>query len=328
MADLTTNYLGLELRNPIVVGSSGLTDSVDNIMRLEHGGAGAVVLKSIFEEEILFEAEQVSSEMMQKHYLRETYDYIDSHIKGKNIGEYLRLIRSAKKEASIPIIASVNCVTPHEWTFFAQRIEESGADALEINFFILPSDVNKTGAEIENVYFDVIEKVKKEVSIPISLKISFYFSNLGSMIQRLSKSGVAGLVLFNRFYNPDIDIDNFETLSTNVLSSPSDLSMSLRWIALMSSRVECDLACSTGVHSGKAAIKQLLAGAKAVQMTSAIYKHGPDYLGTVVKEIESWMDGKGYKNIDQFRGKMSRDKADNPAVYERVQFMKYFSGIK
>ncbi len=328
MIDLSVKYLGLSLRNPLIVGSCGLTNSVEDIKALEKNGAGAVVLKSIFEEEIRLEYEKEMNNVSFDDSNLEYYDYFDYQIKENNIKKYIELIAACKKEMKIPIIASVNCTTSSEWTFFAKKIQNAGADALELNAFIMPSDLTRTAEETENIYFKLIENVKKEVNIPISLKISYYFSNLASMIKRLSDTGVSGIVLFNRFYSPDIDIENRKVISTHVLSSPSDLSISLRWIAIMANRVNCDLAASTGVHDGKDVIKQLLVGADAVQAVSTFYKNGASYISIMLNEIEDWMKDNNYKSISEFKGSMSQSASQNPAAIERVQFMKYFGDMK
>lgn len=323
--DLSTKYLGLELKNPVIVGSSGLTDSAKKIADLEKFGAGAVVLKSIFEEEITMEYEKVLAEEAPSRYKDDYLDYFDYKIKEQNITNYIKLIADAKKAVKIPIIASINCNSSHEWTYFATKIEEAGADALELNIFVLPSTLDKSIEDIDHVYLEIINNVKNIIKIPLSIKISYYFSNLGRAIKVLSKTGVDGIVLFNRFYSPDIDLDKMEIISTNVLSTPQELSTSLRWIGIMANRIKCDLAASTGVHDGKAVIKQLLAGADAVQMVSCLYQNGPEYLKTVIQEIEEWMTEKGFESVDDFRGKLSQEQFVNPTLYERVQFMKYFS---
>ena len=326
MVDLSTEYLGMKLKNPVIAGSSGLTNSVKSIKELEENGAGAVVLKSIFEEEIAFEYEDILKEAESKGYNLDQFDYYDYKIKEDNIDKYTTLINESKKNVSIPVIASVNCVYSHEWLAFASQLEKAGADALELNMFFLPSDFERTSEEKEKAYFQIIEQVQKAVNLPIALKISYYFSNLGPMIQKLSNTGIAGLVLFNRFFSPDFDIDKFEVKSSNLFSAPSDLSISLRWIAIMAERVNCDLAASTGVHDGVALIKQLLAGADAVQVASTLYENGKGRIGEMLKTLEEWMEGKGYGSLSDFKGKMSQAKSSNPAAYERVQFMKYFGG--
>ena len=326
MVDLSTKYLGMTLKNPIIAGSSGLTNSVQNIRDFEANGAAAVVLKSIFEEEIALEYEDILKEASAEGVNLDLFDYYDFHIKGEKLDKYTTLIAESKKSVSIPVIASINCVYSHEWTAFAKQLQTAGADALELNMFFLPSEFGRTTEEKERAYFQIIEKVKKEVTIPIALKISYYFSNLGPMIQKLSETGIDGLVLFNRFYSPDIDIDKMEVVSSNVFSAPSDLPISLRWIAIMAERVSCDLAASTGVHDGTALIKQILAGADAVQVASTVYKNGKGQIGEMLKTLEAWMEKKGFSSLSDFRGKMSQAKSSNPAAYERVQFMKYFGG--
>ena len=332
MADLSTKYLGLTLRNPIIVGSSGLTNSIDDIVKLEQNGAGAIVLKSIFEEQIMLEAEWRMKKAEEDGLLyteySETLDYIDIHIKEKELGSYLDLIREAKKKVMIPIIASVNAISSLEWVSFAQQIEQAGADALELNAFVMPFGFEKTCTDNEQTYFNIVKKVKSLVNIPVSMKISPYFSNLGNVILRLEENGADGVVMFNRFASPDIDIDKMKVTSADVLSTPPEMSNTLRWVAIMANRVKMDLAASTGVHDGEAVIKQLLAGAKVTQVTSAIYKHGPEYISTIINFLSDWMDDKGFHYVDQFCGKLSQAASDNPEVYERMQFMRYFSEIK
>jgi dihydroorotate dehydrogenase (fumarate) len=314
----------LKLKNPIIAGSSGLSRTLKGVQEFEAAGAGAVVLKSIFEEEIMFESEDIIAEAEQQGVNLDQFDYYDHEVKGQKIDTYTRLIADSKKSVSIPVIASINCIYSHEWVYFAKQIEYAGADALELNMFFLPSDFERSVEEKEAAYFQIIEKVKKAVRIPVALKISYYFTNLGQMIQKLSTTGVKGLVLFNRFYSPDFDIDKLEVVSSNVLSHPSDLHLSLRWIAIMSQRVRCDLAASTGVHDGEALIKQLLAGANAVQVVSSLYANGKKQIGGMLQTLEDWMLQRGFNNIKDFRGKLSQEKSSNPAAYERVQFMRYF----
>ncbi len=325
MADLTTKFLGLTLRNPLIVGSSGLTDSVEKIKEAEKAGAGAVVLKSLFEEEIIAEMEEAMHRMTSREFIYpETFDYMDGEDDEDSIRKYLRLIRESKDAVHIPVIASVNCVTSQKWIYFAKEIADAGADAIELNLFILPTDFERTAADNEKLYFEIVEEVKKVVNIPILLKVSYYASNLGQLLQKLSKSGIAGLTLFNRFFSPDFNLETYQVISTNVLSKPSDLSVSLRWIAVMANRVDCDLAASTGVHDGESMIKQILAGADAVQVVSVLYKEGVGLIKTMLDEMTRWMDHEGYKTLDDFRGKLSQAKSGNPAAYERVQFMKNF----
>ena len=328
MANLSTKYMGLELKSPLIAGSSGLTNSLKNIIELEKNGIGAVVLKSLFEEQIKFEAGSILNHETSSSQYPEALDYIKNYTEQHSLEQYLELIREAKKHVKIPVIASINCMTSSEWTSFATKIQAAGADALELNIFVLPSDPFRSSEENEKVYFDIITEVRKKVSIPVSVKISHYFSSLSKTAVQLSWTGINGLVLFNRFFSPDIDLDDLEVTSSHVFSNPSELHMPLRWIAMLSERVHCDLAGSTGVENGDGALKLLLAGAKAVQVASALYKYGFSHVAVINKQIEAWMDEKGYASLDEIIGKMSIKNADNPAVYERVQFMKHFAGIE
>lgn len=330
MANLSTTYMGFNLKNPIIAASSGLTDSVESLKRLEEAGAAAVVLKSLFEEEILLEMEQNLKKMQTESFLYpETVDFYehDEHDDEATM-KYLELIANAKKHLKIPVIASINCVTASKWTSFPKRIQEAGADGIELNIFVLPSDFTRTPEENEQVYFDIIEEVKKQVTIPIGVKMSPYFSSLGQMLQKVSQTGIKGLTLFNRFYNPDIDTEYFEITSANVLTSPGNISRPLRWTAIMANRVQCSLAGSGGVHSGEGLVKMLLAGADAVQVASILYKNGPSYISTMLHELEDWMKKHDFASIDEFKGRMSQSQTANPAAYERVQFMRYFRGYK
>ncbi|NOY50688.1 MAG: dihydroorotate dehydrogenase-like protein [Chlorobi bacterium] len=328
MVNLETTYMGIKLKNPIIVGSSGLTNSVENIMEIEKNGAAAVVLKSLFEEQISHSA---SSTLMQNefgNYYPEAEDYVRHYTREADVERYLELVSKAKSSVGIPVLASVNCVSDSEWIEFAKKIETAGADGLELNVFVLPSDLRKKGSENESVYFDIVKSIKKTVKMPVALKISYYFSALASMINSLSWSGIDGLVMFNRFYSPDFDIESMEVKPSYIFSNPSDLSLSLRWVAMLSDHIKCDIAASTGVHDGRALIKQLLAGAKAVQIASVLYKKGFKEIGSMLETLENWMERKNFTKIEQFNGKLSLKNSENPAAYERVQFMKHFSGIE
>ncbi len=328
MTDLSTKYMGLTLRSPVIVGSSGLTKSIGNLELIDQKGAGAVVLKSLFEEQIKFEVRKVFSYDETQSAYTEAEDYIKNYAREQTLDEYLNLLQEAKNKLPIPVIASINCTTAGEWPAFAKNIEKAGADALELNVFALPSDINVEGKTYEKIYFDVVENVKKEISIPISLKISTYFSGLANMVKKLSWTGVQGIVLFNRFFNPDIDIDNFRIKAGHLYSDPEEITASLRWIAILSGQLQTDLCASTGVHDGKGVIKQLLAGAHAVQVCSTLYKNSFDHLDLIHQEINQWMEKHNYRNISDFRGIMSQKMTKNPSAFMRVQFMKHFAGIE
>ena len=344
MIDLSVKYMGLNLKNPIIVGSSGLTNSIENLKEIEKAGAGAVVLKSIFEEQILIESNNFANssdekmdpikkgfnDIMNKRsydYL-EALDYLTNFAKEHTLNEYLHFIENAKKSISIPVIASINCVSPYDWHFFAKRIQDAGADAIELNIYLLPSNPQHSGIENENIYFEVAKEVQKYVSIPVSLKISYYFSGLAQKVIELSNSGVKGLVLFNRPYNPDIDINTLDITSANIYSSQTEYSHTLRWIAILANKTGCDLVASTGIHDYTSVIKQILAGATAVQMTSVFYKKGFEVISESLKEIENWMTEHKFNSINDFKGKLSQANIENPADYERVQFMKMYSQIE
>lgn len=327
--DLTTNYLGLNLKNPIVIGSCSLTSSVSEIKKLEKNGAGAVVLKSIFEEEILMDAESQLREAKENSFIydqySETLDYIDLHVKEERLSNYIQLIKNAKKEVLIPVIASINCVSTAEWTSFAKRIEEAGADALELNISLNPTDLEIRNFEL--TIKEITQKVLAQVTIPVAVKINNSFTHMARTILDLSETGIAGLVLFNRAYAPDIDIDTFEAVQGRSFSSPNDYAEPLRWIALFSDKVNCSLAASSGIHTSDVIIKQILAGADVVQVVSALYEHGIEHINVLLAELEKWMTEKGFSSLEQFKGKASNKNAGNPAVFERIQFMKHFAEI-
>lgn len=325
MADLKTKYLGLELKTPLIVSSSGLTNSVEKIKKLEENGAGAVVIKSIFEEQINHE----TSSLLQHKDFPGAHDYILTYSKSNAIEKYLDLIEKAKKEVNIPVIASVNCVSKDDWTDFAKSIEDAGADAIELNIHIIVSDIEMKGEDVEQRYFDIVAEVNKHIKIPIAVKIGNNFSNLGHFVYRLYAHGAKGVVLFNRFYEPDIDIEDMKFVSSEVFSNPTDLRQSLRWVGMLSDLTDMvQISSSTGVHDAKAAVKMLLAGARTVQVCSTLYKNGVEELGKIAKGISEWMEDKGYKRVRDFRGIMSYKDIPNPSVYERAQFMKYFSNIE
>jgi dihydroorotate dehydrogenase (fumarate) len=330
MADLTTNYMGLILKNPVIIGSSGLTSSIEKIKELEANGAGAIVLKSIFEEEILLDTknhlDSAKDDSMIYSELSETLDYIDIHIKEDSLNNYLNLIKQCKKEVLIPVIGSINCVTASEWTSFAKKIENAGADALELNIFLNPTD--NSDLDFEKAYHNIVSNVLKSIKIPVAVKFSQNFTKPFNFFTEMSKTGIKGMVLFNRFYLPDIDLEKMSMKEAEIFSTPGEFNQVLRWIGVLSGKVNCSLAASTGIHDSSAMIKQILAGADAVQIVSAIYKHGPKYINQMLSEMEKWMEEKGFNYIDQFKGQISMVQGDNPAAYERMQFMKYFGGIK
>ena len=322
MTDLSISYAGLKLRNPFIVSSSGLTNSLEKIMRFDSLGAGAVVLKSLFEEQISHE----TGKLLEGTDYPEALDYVKHYARSNSLAEYLNLIREAKKAVKIPVIASINCLSASEWMEFGLKIQESGADAIELNVYILPLNIERSSSEYEQIYFDLISGIKKIVKIPVIIKLGPYFTNLSYMVNSLYYRKADAVVLFNRFYEPDINVNEMTLGSSEVFSSPADIRNTLRSVGIISSQVqEIDIAASTGIHSGEAAIKLILAGAKAVQVCSVLYKKGPEFLVEMIDKFKEWMINHKYSSVNEFRGKMNYSNIPDPAVYERAQFMKYFS---
>ncbi len=322
MAKLETTYLGIKLKNPLVVSSSGLTSNIESIKKLENAGAGAIVLKSLFEEQILHEAGSLS---VHSDY-PEAEDYLKAYITSNNVENYLELISTAKKTVNIPVIASINCISASKWVDFASRIQEAGADALEVNVFVLPTNIKKKSDEYEQIYLTLAEKLKEIITIPFAFKVGFHFTSPLNILEQLWFRNVKGVVLFNRFFAPDFDIEKMKVVPAEVFSNPSDLRDTLRWVGITSHLLpKIDISASTGVHSGKELVKMLLAGATTVQVCSALYKHGHEHLTGMLEFLNSWMDKKGYKTIDEIRGIMNYGKIGDPTVYERSQFMRYYS---
>lgn len=324
MANLETTYLGIKIKNPIVVASSGLTSTLNHIIQVEKANASAAVIKSLFEEQINNSAEHLL-ETSDLSY-PEAMSYIKEYSIDYLISNYLTLISDAKNAVKIPIIASINCASSGAWIDFAKKIQEAGADAIELNINILPLDINQPSSHYEDIYIDILKTIKKNITIPVSLKITSSITNLVHFSHQLAKNGVDGIVLFNWFYKPDIDISNMSFISAEVFSNNTDYTNSLRWIGIISSKVKnIDLIASTGVHTGESAIKMILAGAQAVQICSTIYQNGMEQIKRMTDDIEKWMDEKQFKSLADFRGKMNYDNISNAAEYERMQFIKYFS---
>ncbi len=323
MSKLKTSYLGLPLKNPLIVGSCSLTNSVEKVKKLENAGAAAVVLKSLFEEQMLHEALNLQQ---AGEYYPEAADYLQSYVMGHSVAEYLKLISDIKRSVSIPVIASVNCISASEWIEQALKMEQAGADAVEVNVYFIPTDKDRIPEKYEETYFEITNALKKSLKIPFSFKLGNHFTNLSYVVDQLYCRGAQSVVLFNRFYEPDIDIKNLTLKSAGVFSSPADLRYSLRWVSIVSSTVEkIQIAASTGIHDASGVIKMLLAGAQTTQLCSALYKHGPELLTTIIEDMSKWMEEHHFDSIDNFRGKLNYKNIDNPQQYERSQFMKYFS---
>ena len=321
MTDLKTTFAGLSLRNPIIISSSGLTNSAGKNKRLAEAGAGAIVLKSLFEEQIMLEADQLKDPA----FYPEASDYLEEYIREHKLAEYLTLIKESKKECSIPIIASINCYSDSEWVDFAKQIQEAGADALEINILALQSDVQYTYGSFEQRHIDILRHIKQTVTIPVIMKLGDNLTNPVALIDQLYANGAAGVVLFNRFYQPDINIENMEQVSGEVFSTSADLATPLRWIGIASSVVnKIDYAASGGVANPEAVVKVILAGASAVEVCSAIYQNTNAFIGESTRFLSAWMERKGFNNIAQFKGKLNIKDVQGINTFERTQFLKYF----
>ena len=326
--DLSAKYMGLRLRNPLIVASCSLTNSCEGVRRCADAGAGAVVLKSLFEEQIEAQSKELVEGQSWLYGHPEAFDYARQMSMELGSREYLKLIEEAKKAVDIPIIASLNCITPRWWVDYAKQIEISGADALELNISLMPSNPDRTSQDIESLYLKIFEGVKTHIEIPIAVKIGPYFTSMARMAEEFGRRGASALVLFNRFYRLDIDIENLRLTQGYRFSSPQEINLSLRWIALLADRVNCELAASTGVHDADGVIKQLLAGASVVELCSTLYLNGLEQLDRILKDVEGWTKKHGFDSLDQIRGKLSQMQSDKPELYERLQYIKALSATE
>ncbi|HEX9242876.1 MAG TPA: dihydroorotate dehydrogenase-like protein [Anaeromyxobacter sp.] len=320
MADLATEYLGLKLPTPLVLASSALSNRVDNLEMAEGHGAGAVVLRSLFEEQI--EAANTALEDEQSRGA-ESSPEARTYFPPQRVGphEYLSLVERAKKALRIPVIASVNCCASGSWTEYAHDIEQAGADALEVNLYAVEADPSVSSAEVEARYLDVVTRIRAAVRIPIAVKLSPYFTSLAHFAARLDAAGANGLVLFNRFMQPDISLEKLAATQSLSLSSPGEALVPLRWIAILYGRVKADLAASTGVYDAPGVLKQLLAGAKVVQLASTLVKSGIPHLGKIAVGVEEWLDKRGFGSVEAARGAVSQKAIQDPGAYERAQYV-------
>jgi dihydroorotate dehydrogenase (fumarate) len=322
MERLRTTYLGLELKNPIIVGSSPLTSSLDKMKKCEDAGAAAVVVKSIFEEQIGHDAAKMIKESEGFVMHTDGEDFLNQVSHNYYIDNYLKLVEQATKELDIPVIASINCLSMGSWIDYVDRFGDVGADALELNYYILPSDFKRNGVEIESEYLAVVKSAREKSKLPLSIKMGDHFTALANIVKEFDVIGVDGLVLFNRFYQPDIDIEKFSTKASVVLSNPDDYPTTLQWTALLSAYLNCDICSSTGIHDGKTLIKMLLAGAKATQICSTIMKNGHGVINEMLTTLVEWMDRHQFNDFVDFRGKMAHKRLDDPTQWERAQYMK------
>jgi len=328
--DLSTTYMGLKLKNPIVPSASPLSYNLDSMQQLEDAGASAIVMYSIFEEQIQHERSALF------HYLShgtesfaEALSYFPD-VQQYNLGpdEYLELIQQAKRALEIPIIGSINGVSVGGWIEYAKKIEEAGADAIELNIYYIPTDPNVSCTAVENQYLEVVKAVKQSVTIPVSVKLSAFFSSLAHTAKRLDDAGVNGLVLFNRFYQPDIDLETLEVQPNVILSSPQALRLPLRWIAILHGKINASLAATSGIHTSEDVLKMLMVGADVTMMCSALLKHGPEHIAKVLREIEQWMTTNEYISVQQMKGSMSQMSVNEPAAFERANYMKSLHSYK
>ncbi len=321
--DLRTRYLGLELQNPIVASASPLTGSVDSLKRLQAAGVSAVVLPSIFEE-------QIEHEEMATHQLMLTGTEMSPEASGffpemqdtrTGADRYLTLIADAKKALSVPVIASLNGHSPGGWTAIARQLEDAGADAIELNIYFLAASVNDTSAAVEQRYVDLVQSITAQVKVPVAVKVAPYFSAMANMAARLTQAGASGLVLFNRFVQPDIDLEELEVAPRLVLSTSDELRLALRWIAILRGRVDASLAATGGAHTRDDVIKLLLAGADCVMLASSLLTKGPDHVGTLVRGIQAWMTEREYSSVAQMKGSLSQQSCPDPGAFERANYM-------
>jgi dihydroorotate dehydrogenase (fumarate) len=324
-ADLSTRYLGLQLAHPVVPSASPLTGDVDHIHGLVEAGAPAIVLPSLFEE-------QIEHDAMAIHYSLEMgsdgfgeaaagfFPQLDDYNTGPE--DYIDLIRRAKAEVAVPVIASLNGVSTGGWTMYAEILADQGIDALELNVYRLAADISQTSSSVEKGYIDLVEKIKKSVDLPLAVKVGPYFSSIPDMARRLCDAGADALVIFNRFYQPDIDMETLDVTPNLVLSDPVELRLVLRWLAILHGKIPCDFAATSGVHDASDALKAILAGATVTMMASALLRHGPARLTEVRDGLATWLDEHGYESVSQARGSLSYGAAPNPEVFERTGYMK------
>ncbi len=328
--DLKTTYLGLELKHPIVASASPISRTLDGIRRMEDAGASAIVMFSLFEEQIRYENESLDylTEAGTEAFA-ESLTYFPS-VQDYRVGpdSYLELIRAASKACDIPIIASLNGVTNSGWTEYAREMIEAGAKAIELNIYYIPADLTVTGREVEQRYIDVVKAVRSSIKAPISVKLSPFFSSMGEMATRLVAAGADGLVLFNRFYQPDFDLDELEVIPDMELSTASEIRLPLLWIAVLHGRLKASLAATRGVQSGIEVIKYLMAGADAVMTTSALLRNGVGHLATLLEGTRIWMEKHGYDSVAQLKGSMSQQKVADPSAFERGNYIKILQSYK
>ena len=328
--DLSTTYLGLKLRNPLVPSASPFTEDLANIKKMEDAGAGAIVLHSLFEEQLRADAGELEHHLTHgTESFAEALTYFPQASEFK-LGpeEYLEQIRKAKQSVNIPIIGSLNGSSKGGWIDYARQMQQAGADALELNIYAIPTESDLSSADIEQLYLDILKTVKASVTIPVALKLSPFFTNFANMAQRLDKAGADGLVLFNRFYQPDIDLEALEVTPNLLLSTPMAMRLPLRWIAILYGKVRADLAATSGIHRGVDALKMLMAGADVTMLCSVLLRHGINQISVIQRDMVSWMQEHEYESVEQLKGSMSQKNCADPTAYERAQYMKAIASLK
>lgn len=327
MPDLTTRYMGLQLAHPLVVASSRLSNSVENLKRLEDAGAAAVVLKSLFEEQIQRNGDAAMGPG-EAEWHPEAEDYVRGLQMQLSAREYLTLVENGVKTLNIPIIASLNCVSATGWADYARQLQDAGAQALELNIGFMPTDPKRSDEDVRKRYLEIVDSVKGQLNVPVSIKIGPHFTSLSNFVRELQWHGVDALVLFNRFYRFDIDIENLKPVAGNPYSHPEELSLSLRWISVLFDELDLDLAASTGIHTHAEVIKQLLAGATVTQLCSTLFLNGLEQIERILEGLKNWMTEHEYKSVDAFRGRVSRDLSRNPELHQRLQYIRAIVGIE
>ncbi len=328
--DLRTSYMGLNLQHPVVVSASPLSAKLENIKQMEDAGAAAVVMFSLFEEQI--QHEQEAFEHLTSYgseFYAESLGYFPK-VEDYTVGpeQYLDLLRRASESVSIPVIGSLNGITNRGWVDYARQMAEAGAQGIELNVYYIPADLDESGRDVEGRYLDIVRAVRSAVSVPVAMKLSPFFSATGNMARQLDEAGADALVLFNRFYQPDFDLDELEVASTLELSTPAEIRLPLLWIAILYGRVSCSLAATTGVHTPAEVIKYLMAGADAVMTTSALLKNGIGHLTKLVDGLKEWMDRRGYVSVQQMKGSMSQQNVGDPTAFERANYIKILESYK
>lgn len=321
MVDLKTKYLGLDLKNPVILGASNLVTKIDNLKRAEEAGASAIVYKSLFEEQIQLESAQFDDQLEEYNERHAEMVKLFPSIEHAGPEEHLVNLRKVKETLGIPVIASLNAIYTESWIDYAQQLEQTGVDALEFNFFYIPRDTQTDGRDINNQQLEIIKAVKPKIKLPISIKLSPFYANPLNVVSQMDKIGVDGFVLFNRLFQPDIDIEKEQHFSPFSLSSPEDNKLSLRFAGLLYGTIGASICSNTGVFTGADVVKMILAGADCVQVVSTVYKNKIEYIATILKDLQTWMESKNYANLDAFRGKLSQKNTNDPFVYKRAQYI-------